>query len=151
MKTNSLMSLCLSVFLAFSAPLSFAEKMQTKPGEMFKVLTDLKSKGYIIVKKIEFDDSNGVFIAKVVNGEGKNLELQVNPQTGQMAKPKNDITGWTAMEIAKKVQDAGYNNIYEINTEIFGNEFKVKVLNDKGEKVSIKVDAKTGSITKIAE
>ncbi len=118
MKSNAIVSLCLSSLLAFSSPALLAETFKSQPGQMYKVLTSLKAKGYVIVKHIEFDDSNGEFKAVVVNAEGKNLDLKINPKTGQMSKEKGDITGWTAIEIAKKVQDAGYKNIYDINTEI---------------------------------
>lgn len=151
MKNSTVVSLCFGSLLAFAAPLSLADSAQSQPGQMYKVLTELKAKGYVIVKKIEFDGSNGAFMANVVNAEGKNLKLQIDPQTGKIAKEKGDITGWTAMEAAKKVQDAGYTNIYEINTETFGNQFDVKALNDKGEKISLKVDVKSGNITKVSD
>ncbi len=151
MKTITLVSLFLGAGLAFASPLALAGDMKSEPGQMVKVLNDLKSKGYMIVKKVEFDDSNGDFKADVVNAEGKNLEITVNPKTGKMVKPKDDITGWTAFEIAKKVQNAGYKNMYEINTEMLGHEYKVKALDEKGEKITIKVDVETGKITKVSD
>ncbi len=151
MKSNTIVSLCLGSLLAFTSPLLLAEDFKSQPGQMYKALTSLKAKGYVIVKHIEFDDSNGEFKATVVNAEGKNLDLKINAKTGQMSKDKGDITGWTAIEIAKKVQDAGYKNIYDINTELLGNEYKVKALDDKGDKVSLKVDVETGNIVKISD
>lgn len=148
MKNSTLISLCLGSILAFTAPLTLAEEHKSQPGQMYKALTKLKDKGYVIIKKIEFDDDNGTYMATAVNAEGKNITLQVNPKTGTLAKEKGDITGLTAMEVAKKVQDQGYKNIYSINTEIFGDEFNVKALDDKGEKVSLKVDVKTGKVEK---
>ena len=109
------------------------------------------SHGYTIVKKVEFDDNNGEYKADVVNAAGKNLEIIVNPKTGKMVKPKEDITGWNALEIAQKVQHAGYKNIYEIDTELMGNEYKVKALDEKGEKIAIKVDIQSGKITKVSD
>jgi uncharacterized membrane protein YkoI len=148
MKTKLLVAITLGSLLAVSAPMTFAAKAQTQPGQMVKALEALKDKNYIIIKKIKFDNDKGVFIAKVVNAEGKNLEIHINPTTGDMGKPEGEITGWTAIEIAKKVQDAGINNIYEINTEIFGNKYDVKALDDQGKKVTVKVDVKSGEITK---
>ncbi|MBI2792852.1 MAG: PepSY domain-containing protein [Gammaproteobacteria bacterium] len=151
MNNKALISFVLGSFIAFNASATLADAPQTQPGQMIKALEDLKSKGYVIVKKIEFDTTNGAFVAKVVNGEGKNIEIQINPQSGEMTKPKNDIEGFTAIEIAKKAQDAGYNNIYEINTELLSNTYEVKALDDKGQKVSLKMDAKSGNITKVSE
>ncbi len=148
MKNSTLVSICLGSILAFTAPLTFAEDAKSQPGQMVKVLDDLKDKGYVIVKKIEFSKDKGTFKAKVVNAQGKNIEIQINPQTGEMIKPKDDMEGMTAIDIAKKVQDAGYKNIEEINTEILGNHYDVKVIDDKGSKLSLKVDAKSGNIAK---
>jgi uncharacterized membrane protein YkoI len=150
-KTIILSTLCLGSLLAFASPLTFAADLKSQPGEMVKVLKDLQAKNYIIVKKIKFDDNKGDFKADVLNAEGKTIEITINPKTGQMVKPKDDITGWTAVQIAKKVADAGYKNIYEIDTEMFGHEYHVKVLDTKQEKVTIKVDVETGKITKISD
>ena len=148
MKSSTLISICLGSLLAFTSPLTLAEASKSQPGQMVKVLDDLKDKGYVIVKKIDFDNDKGMYKAKVVNAQGKNIEIQINAQSGEMVKPKDDIEGLTAIEIAKKVQDAGYSNIYEINTEMLGNHYDVKVLDDKGNKLSLKVDPKSGNVVK---
>lgn len=152
MKNTTMTSLFLGTFLFAASPLSFAAGgLKSEPGQMFKALTALQDKGFVIVKKIEFNGMNGAFNATVVNAEGKNLDLQIDPQTGEVSKNKGAITGWTAREIAQKVQDAGYNNIYEIDTALFGNEYKVKALGDNGKKISLKVDVRTGKINKISD
>ncbi len=151
MKITTLASLFLGAAVVFASPLVLANAMKSEPGQMVKVLNDLKSKGYTIVKKIEFNEDNGDYKADVVNAAGKDLEISVNPKTGKMVKPKDDVTGWNALEIAQKVQHAGYKNIYEINTELMGNEYKVKALDEKGEKISIKVEIQSGKITKVSD
>lgn len=149
-KTVALSALCLGALLAFASPLTMAADLKSQPGQMVKVLKTLQTKGYSIVKNVKFDNEKGDFKATVLNAEGKAIEVTVNPQSGQLIKPKEDTAGWTAAQIAKKVEEAGYKNIYEINTEMFGNEYHVKVLDTKNETVSIKVDFETGKITKIA-
>ena len=151
MKTNTLITFSLISLLTVASPFAFAEAPQSMPGQMVKVLDDLQSKGYIIVKKIEFKQENGAYEAKVLNAEGKNINIQINPTTGEMTKPKDEIEGLTAVQIAKKLQTAGYNNIYEINTEIMGNKYTIKVLDENGKKQSLKVDVKTGDITKSSD
>jgi uncharacterized membrane protein YkoI len=115
---------------------------------MVKALDDLKDKGYVIIKKIEFDNHKGTFKAKVLNAQGKNIDISINPQSGELTKPKNDVEGLSAIEIAKKVQDAGYSNIIEINTEILRNQYDVKILDEKGNKIDLKIDAKSGNVIK---
>ncbi len=140
----------LGTVLMFTSPFVLAATPKSQPGQMLKALVFLQSKGYIIVKKIEFQKDSGIYKANVVNAEGKSLEIKVNPETGEMQKPEEDITGWTAIQIAKKLEDAGYNNIYEINTQLLGHQYDVKVLDDSGQELNIKVDVESGNITKIA-
>ncbi len=140
-----------SLISLLSMPLAFADAPQTMPGQMLKVLDSLHAKGFNIVKKIEFNQENGAFEANVLNAEGKTINIQINPITGEMTKPKGEIIGLTAIEIAKKLQTAGYSNIYEINTELFANKYVVKVLDENGKKQDLKVDVKTGEITKSSD
>lgn len=151
MKKTVLTTLLLGTVFMFASPMVLAADMKSEPGQMVKVLSELKAKGYSIVKKIEFNDDNGNFKADVVNAAGKNIEISINPKTGKIDKPKDDVTGWNALEIAQKVQHAGYKNIYEINTELMGNEYKVKALDEKKEKIVIKVDIASGKITKVSD
>jgi hypothetical protein len=140
-------AICFGSLVAFSSNIVFADAQKSQPGQMIKVLEDLKSKGYVIVKKVELKD-NGVFDATVVNAVGKDLTVQINAQTGEMTKDKDDVEGWTALEIAKKAQAAGYDNLYEITTELMGDEYIVKALDAQGNKMKLKLDIKTGNITK---
>ena len=151
MNKKTLATLVLGSLIAFSSSTAFAVDVKSQPGQMLKALVFLQSKGFIIVKKIEFQKDSGIYKANVVNAEGKSLEIKVNAETGEMQKPQEDITGWTAIQIAKKLEDAGYKNIYEINTQLLGHEYDVKVLDEKGNQLSIKVDVESGNITKIAQ
>lgn len=146
MKNKLMITSCLSAFITFTAPFALADAPQTQPGDMVKVLDDLKSSGYPIVKKIEFNTLNGAYNATVVNGEGRNLDIQINPQSGEMTRLKNDVEGLKASDVAKKVQEAGFANIYEMSIGMFGNKYYVKVINDKGQKITLTVDGKTGNI-----
>jgi hypothetical protein len=146
MNHKLLLSAVLTTLISFVSPLSVAADFQSQPGQMLKALNGLKDKGYLVVKEIKFNDDKGTFEATVANAEGKDLNITINPQTGEMTKPKGDIVGLTAREIAEKVEAAGYPNIYQINTEMLGNEYNVKVRDPQGKDLSLKVDVRTGSI-----
>ncbi len=147
MKKHILTSIFIGSALAMASSLLFAAE-QTG-GNMTKVLEDLKAKGYSIVKKIEFDKNDGLYNAKVANAEGKNLNIKINANTGEMTKPENAVEGLTALEIAKKVEGAGNGYIiYKIDTDMFGDKYEVNVLDANGKKLDLKVDAKTGAIIK---
>lgn len=146
MKNKLILTAVLTSFISFASPLIHAEDFQSQPGQMQKALNSLQEKGYIVVKEIKFNDDKGTFEATVANAEGKDLTITINPQTGEMTKPKGDIVGLTAREIAEKVAAAGYPNIYQISTEMLGNEYNVKVMDPQGKKLSLKVDVRTGNI-----
>lgn len=146
--TKLLRLLSLSAMLFVVTPMALAaEKATDNSGQMIQALEDLKSKGYVIVKDIKFDKKTDIYTAKVVSGEGKNIKIRLNPKTGDMAKDEDVVEGIPALEVAKRVAAAGYQNIYEINTEFFGNKYEVKAWKD-GKTVDLKVDAKTGELIK---
>lgn len=148
MKTKLVMSGLLGAMLFCAAPVAIAvETAKDNSGQMIQALEDLKSKGYLIVKEIKFDKNTDIYTAKAVSGEGKNIKIRLNPKTGEMAKDEDAVEGLPALEVAKKVVAAGYQNIYEINTEFFGNNYEVKAWKD-GKSVDLKVDAKTGDLVK---
>lgn len=148
MKTKLITAGLLSAMCFVAAPMALAAEVpQDNSGQMIQALEDLKSKGYLIVKEIKYDKSQGIYNAKAVSGEGKNIKIRLNPKTGDMAKDEDAVEGLPALEVAKKVQAAGYQNIYEINTEFFGNKYEVKAWKN-GKTIDLKVDAKTGEIVK---
>ncbi len=148
MKQSLIMTLILSSFITFTSQSLLADAPTTQPGQMIAVLEELKSKGFVIIKKIDFDVTNGTYAAKVLNAQGKNIDIQVNPQTGEVTKTANEILGLSTLEVAMKVKEAGFPNIYEITTELFGNQYIVKTIDDHGHKVTMNVDFKTGKILK---
>lgn len=135
-----------TALVLLASPMSFAGDFQSQPGQMVKALNSLKDKGYLVVKEIKFNDDKGTFEATVANAEGKDLNITINPATGEMTKPKGDIVGLTAREIAEKIEAAGYPNIFQINTEMLGNEYRVKVRDQQGKEITLKVDVRTGNI-----
>lgn len=147
MNTKLITAGLLSTMCFVAAPmLSAAERSaHDNSGQMIQALEDLKSKGYLIVREIKFDKSQGIYNAKAVSGEGKNIKIRLNPKTGEMGKDEDAVEGLPALEVAKKVTAAGYENIYEINTEFFGNKYEVKAWKN-GKTVDLKVDAKTGEV-----
>ncbi|MGD9593112.1 MAG: PepSY domain-containing protein, partial [Candidatus Berkiella sp.] len=117
MKTATLVSIVLSSLIVMTAPLALADTTKSQPGQMMKVLDDLKDRGFTIIKKIEFADDKGTFKANALDTQGNDIEIQVNPVTGEMKKPTEGL-GLSAREIAIKVQDAGFPNIAEISTQL---------------------------------
>ncbi len=119
---STLLAVCMGAAM-LSAPMVMAkDEMTPDTMPMSKVLNGLQTKGFEVVKKIEFDD--GMYEAKILNALGKEIKLKMNAKTGEIEKPKDGLVWLTALEIAKKVENAGYHNISKIDTE--GKEYEVK-------------------------
>ena len=142
------LTLASSVLALFAANVMATDVIPDAPNQMSQVLSDLSNKGYQIVKEVEFDSSNGIYNAKVVNADGKNMNLQVNPKTHEITKSKDDAEGMPALDVAKKVETAGYANIYRINSDMFGDKYSVTVVDKDGKKIDLTVDSKNGNISK---
>jgi len=133
------------VILMLCAPLVFAATAKSEVS-MSKALMNLQSQGFSIVRKIELEHNE--YVAKVINAEGKEMKIRINSQTGELTKPKSRQERLSALDIAKKVEEAGYKNIYKIDTEWFRDEYEVKAKDSNGKDLELSVDAKTGKITK---
>ncbi len=140
---STLLAVCMGAAM-LSAPVVMAKDEPTKDMmPMSKVLNGLQTKGFDVVKKIEFDD--GVYEAKILNAVGKEMKLKMNAKTGEIEKPKEGLVWLTALDVAKKVEDAGYKNISKIDAE--GKEYEVKAFNKEGKETKLKVNAETGEIS----
>lgn len=145
MKKHTLVALLGGCLLAFSTQAVLADDIPTTSIQMSSILQNLQTKGYNNVKKIKFED--GEYEAKVINAQGREEKLHINPQTGAILNaPKAAQANITALEAAKKVEAAGYHNIYKLEAED-GNEYEVKAIDKNGKKAELKVNATTGEIT----
>lgn len=143
MNKTTLLAACVGAMVAFSAPLAIAKDDMTNMMPMSKALNGLKTKGFDVVKKIEFDD--GMYEAKIMNALGKEIKVKMNAKTGEIEKPKEGLVWLSALDVAKKVEDAGYHSISKIDTE--GKEYEVKALTKEGKEAKLKVNAQTGEIS----
>ena len=144
MKKQAIIAVCLISMIGLSS--SLVAKEQEEAMKTSAVLESLQSKGFNIVKEIEW--KNGSFTAKVINAEGKEATIKFNPKTGDIVKAKQNQAGLSALEIAKKVEEAGYTHITKINSEMFHNKYVVKASDQRGKNVKLEVDALTGKILK---
>jgi hypothetical protein len=144
MNKSTMLAICLGTFMVIGSPLAMAKnEMTSDMMPMSKALDTLKTKGFEVVKKIEFDD--GMYEAKVLNSLGKEIKVKMNAKSGDIEKPKDGLVWITALEVAKKVEDAGYHNISKIDTE--GKEYEVKAINKDGKEAKLDVNAQTGEIS----
>lgn len=147
MKRQLFSTLILGASLALSSSMAIAAEdlAATKDAmPMSKILNNLEQQGYSVILKVELDD--GKYKAKVIDSKGKELKLNITPQTGEVIKPKAQATRLTMIEAVKKAEEAGYKNIYKVSSS--QNEYEMKGFDKDNKKVSINVDAATGKINK---
>ena len=121
-----------------------AESVPTPSMPMSSLLQTLQSKGYVAVRKIEFDD--GIYKVIAINPQGEEMKLKVNPQTGEITKPENVKKVFTMTDIARKLESQGYTNIFRMESD--GKSYDVKALDKNGKKFNLTVDAENGEVKK---
>jgi len=142
-----LVTAVISTGLIMSSPALWAKKLSDDTVKISQALQTLEQNGFTVIKKIEFDD--GQYVAKVVNNEGKTIKLRLDGKSGKILnQPKATKARLTALEVAKKVEQAGYNSIYKIDVEWFKDKYAVEAYNEEGKKVELNVNATTGDIVK---
>ncbi|MGE3319199.1 MAG: PepSY domain-containing protein [Candidatus Berkiella sp.] len=142
MNKSTLIAVCMGTMMAIGSPLATAKDNMTDMMPMSKALNNLKTKGFDVVKKIEFDD--GMYEAKTMNAMGKEVKVKMNAKTGEIEKPKDGLVSMSALDVAKKVEDAGYRNISKIDVD--DKMYEVKATNKEGKETSLKVNPQTGEI-----
>lgn len=129
---------------AFIGGVSFAAEM---PGNnsvpMSNILQTLQNKGYKVVQEVKFED--GRYHVKAINAQGIETDVQVS-ESGEIANPKDAQMGLTALEAIQKVESAGYKNVYQIEVE--SDKYEIKAHDKEGKEVTLKVNNKTGEISK---
>lgn len=143
MNKSTLLAACVGAVMMMGAPLVMAKEDLANMMPMSKALNGLKTKGFDVVKKIEFED--GMYEAKIMNSLGKEIKVKMNGKTGEIEKPKEGLVWLSALDVAKKVEEAGYTHISKIDAE--GKEFEVNALNKEGKETKLKVNGQTGEIS----
>ncbi len=122
---------------------AFADDMPAKSLPMTEIIHNLESKGYT-AKEIKFDDN--MYKIDAVDKQGKEVDVEINPETGALNQTTKNNTTLTLQAAAKKVESAGYHSIYYIKAD--DSKYVVKALDKDGNKVSLDVDGTSGAISK---
>jgi hypothetical protein len=138
-------------FIIFNAPSVLAEKVLPNVAVPISVvINQIEKKGYQDIRSVEFED--GIYKAEATNREGKEVKIYIDPLTnkilsvkiGWKIKRKINTVHFSVLDILKKVEEAGYQNIYEV--ELDGNQYEIKAFDRSGRKSKLKVDINTGKI-----
>ena len=130
--------------LIFSSSVMAEKTVPNQTIQMSKVLETLREQGFHVVLKVELE--NNLFKAKVIDAKGKEVKIEISPESGKINLPKAQPTRLTMGEAVKKVEEAGYRNIFKVSSD--SNEYQMKAYDKENKKVSLDVDAATGKINK---
>jgi len=139
-------SLTATVLFAMTAAAAAPAKVAAianAPIAVSKVIENLEAKGYVGLREVELEDA--VYQADVVTAEGEAMDVKVNAMTGEVMGSKGTPNHFSIVDIAKKVEEAGYR-ITQIKAD--GETYKVKALDKEDKKAALKVNARTGEISK---
>jgi hypothetical protein len=144
MKKNVIASLVIGFCILFVMQNAFADKssMLNNGMKISVAIQKLQAKGYKNIRKIEFKD--GFYEAKVMTADGYKADLRVNTKTGVIENPAKELKWLSILEIVKKVQAAGYHDIYKIKFDDGG--YEVAAFDKDGKDVQLDVDALTGEV-----
>ncbi|MFT3741546.1 MAG: PepSY domain-containing protein [Gammaproteobacteria bacterium] len=133
------------VVLAFTTGLVLAEDVPQQSLPMTSIIQDLSKEGFIGIHSIKFDD--GAYKVEGITKTGSEAKVSVDPQSGLVRKVSDKDKGHlNIMDATKKIENAGYRKVYQIEQTDKG--FEAKALDKEGKTVNIKVDGITGSISK---
>lgn len=112
---------------------------------MVKALQRLDQAGYRYVHEIKY--KRGVYRVEAIDAGGQKVKLKVNAQTGMIQAPKGSNKPYLSMlQVAQKIQAAGYANISKI--EFDDGRYEAKVYDPKGNKIKLYINPVSGEIRK---
>lgn len=154
MKKRTIYSLILGTALTFSTGSIFASDVPPANAiPAASVLQSLQDAGYNTFRKIEFD--SGEYKVDALDTNKKGVDLKIDPKTGKITKTRFSSgreveavgnSTLSALDIAGKVQAAGYHDIYKIEAK--EGRYEVKAVDEKNKEVELIVDGKSGEIKK---
>lgn len=148
MKINSIVSIAAMFFMIFMMQFSMAatppKSNATTTLPISSIIEKINAKGYKIIREVEY--SNNVYKAEVLNKDGLKLNLVIDEKTGVIKEPTEKSVHISILDAINKVEAAGYKDVYKIKCE--DKKYEIGALNKDGKKVDLKVNAKTGEVSK---
>jgi hypothetical protein len=129
------------LLLCIASPLLASEAMNAEV--ISKVVKIVEKEGYVAVRKIKLKE--GIYLVEAFTTQGQRLKIKVDPKTYVILEPKTIKPRFTISELAQKIQDFGFTEIYSFETEDDG--YNVIASNKDRQKVKLFINAFTGKIT----
>ncbi|WP_414654041.1 PepSY domain-containing protein [Francisella uliginis] len=110
-----------------------------------KVVANIYSQGYDGINKIKYDD--GVYKAKVINKDGQEQNLYIDPTTGAVPAQKSKVKEINMSQAIKAVPKDRCKTITEVKNS--RGAFKVECLDSNNQEVNVVIDAISGKVSQV--
>lgn len=133
----------LTLNLAYAETVTTAVTQTQSP--LIAVINRVQGANYPVVKSIEL--THGVYKIEAINRLGQEVDIEVDPTTLNIIKPKaSNALQINILDAINKVTQSGYHNIYKIESD--DNSYEIQALDKDGNKVELTVDGATGKVSK---
>ncbi|ASG68783.1 peptidase [Francisella halioticida] len=110
-----------------------------------KIVANIYSQGYDGINKVEYED--GVYKAKVINKDGQEQYLYIDPTTGTVPAKKSKIKEINMSQAINAVPKDRCKTITEIDNS--KGAFKVECLDSNNQEVKVVIDAISGKVSQV--
>jgi hypothetical protein len=112
--------------------------------QIVTIIQNVQAAGYPLIKNIELQ--KGVYKVKAINSQGLDINLVIDPQKGTIIKPGKSVIRFSLIDAITQVAAKGYHGIYKVEAD--EGSYDVYAIDDKGNRVTLEVDAMTGEVSK---
>ena len=142
MNMKKLILFLFGIAVSCYAVFSFGQ-MQGSSANMITVLQRLNQAGYTKIHEIEY--KRGTYEVKAYNAQCRKIKFRVNPKNMRIPS-LNQSRQLSMLQVAQRVQAAGYTHIYDI--EFDNGRYDVKAYDKNGNKTKLTVNPSTGGISR---
>ncbi|QIW10874.1 PepSY domain-containing protein [Francisella sp. LA112445] len=110
-----------------------------------KIVANIYAQGYGGINEVKYDD--GVYKAKVINKDGQEQNLYIDPTTGTVPAQKSKVKQINMIQAIKNVPKDRCKTITKIENS--NGAFKVECLDSNNQEVNVVIDAISGKVSQV--
>lgn len=131
-------------YFSLSTQTILADEIPSRTLPMSEILKILQTRGYSVIREVEFDD--GLYEVEAFDEKGIQLIIRMNPNTGDFINTNLKTKKYpiSMLEAAQRIEGAGYHTIFKI--EAHGSQYEAKALGTEDKKIKLRIDANSGKI-----
>ncbi|MED7788888.1 PepSY domain-containing protein [Francisella sp. 19X1-34] len=133
--------------VAILSSVAFAEDVPPSNAvPLSKVVANIYAQGYDGINEVKYDD--GIYKAKVINKNGQEQSLYIDPTSGKVPAQKSKVKELNMSQAIKAVPKDRCKTITEIKNS--KGAFKVECLDSNNQEVKVVIDAISGKVSQVS-